>query len=129
MPTLKNISRSIELGSVNLKLKECGHRYSDGHVGYFVAVLDVDIPFNIRVTTEGYIAPAIATFVSINGKYQCTRRQGCISLLTPGGDVGRSDYEVEFRLRQKEGKTAAGSFVTHEWTFAKLKRMRPCGAR
>ena len=45
MPTLKQIKGSIELGPGNTILKEYGARYSDGHVEAFVAVPDVDVPF------------------------------------------------------------------------------------
>ena len=120
MPTLKQISCSIELGLGNTKLKEYGARYSDGHVESFIAVPDTDIPFTVHIKSEGYIAPGLAFFVFMDGEYQCNRNRTCLQL--PGPDVQIRQYETEFRLRQKEEKTSFGSFVVRDWTFAKLNR-------
>ena len=120
MPTLKQINCSIELGTANVKLKEYGARYSDGHVETFIAVPEIDLPFSIHVTSDGYIAPGLALFVFIDGEYQCNRNR--VKLKLPGEGVQRREYETEFRLRQKEEKSDAGSFVVRDWKFAKLNR-------
>lgn len=120
MPTLKQINCSIELGPGNTKLKEYGARYSDGHVETFVAVPDTDIPFNIHLRTEGYIAPGIALFVFMDGEYQCNRNRHGLKL--PGDGVQPQEYETEFRVRQREEKTNFGTLVAREWSFAKLNR-------
>lgn len=118
MPTLKQISCSLELGS-NTRLKEYGHRYTDGGVEAFVAVPDTQIPFHIRVTSSGYIAPGLAAFVFMDGAYQCNRNRQRLAIPAPGLDP--SKYEVDFQLRQKEEKTSEGLFVAREWSFAQLK--------
>ena len=118
MPTLKQINCSIELGPSNTKLKEYGARYSDGHVESFVAVPETDIPFSIHLQSEGYIAPGIAFFVFMDGEYQCNRNR--IGLKLPLEDIQPTEYETEFRVRQKEEKTSFGTFVVRNWTFAKL---------
>lgn len=120
MPTLKQISCSIEIGTSNAKLKEYGTRYSDGHVETFIAVPRADICFTVHLRSEGYIAPGLAFFTFMDGQYQCNRNRVCLKL--PGEGVTPSAYETEFRLRQKEEKTGSGSFTVREWTFAKLDR-------
>ena len=120
MPTLKQISCSVELGSGNTKLKEYGARYSDGHVEAFICAPDTTVPFTIHIKTEGYIAPGMAFFLFMDGEYQCNRNR--IGLPIPVDGVQSSECEVEFRLRQKEEKTSAGTFVVRDWTFAKLNR-------
>lgn len=120
MPKLKQIDCSIELGSSNTKLKEYGARYSDGQIETFIAVPDADVPFSIHVKTGGYIAPGISFFVFMDGEYQCNRNR--VGLKLPADGVQPKEYEAEFRLRQKEEKTAQGSFVVRDWTFAKLNR-------
>ncbi len=120
MPTLKQIKCSIELGPSNTVLKEYGARYSDGHVEAFIAVPGTDVPFTVHLKSEGYIAPGLAFFVFMDGQYQCNRNK--VDLKLPGGGVERSDYETEFRLRQKEEKTSTGTFVARDWTFAKLNK-------
>lgn len=120
MPELKQIEASIELGPSNTRLKEYGARYSDGHVETFVAVPDTDMPFTIHLKTQGYIAPGISFFVFMDGEYQCNRNK--VGLKLPGDGVKPSEYETDFRLRQKEEKTSAGSFVAREWSFAKLDK-------
>lgn len=118
MPTLKQIQCSIELGPSNTKLTEYGARYSDGHVESFIAVPDTDLPFTIHLTSQGYIAPGLAFFVYIDGEYQCNRNR--TNLRLPETGVQPSEYETEFRLRQKEEKTSLGTFVARDWTFVKL---------
>lgn len=119
MPTLKQITCSIQLGPSDTKLKEYGHRFTDGGVEAFVAVPDTKIPFNVRVTSSGYIAPGLAAYVFMDGQYQCNRNRQRLQLPAPG--MSARDYEVDFRLRQKEEKTAEGTFVAREWTFAELR--------
>ena len=119
MPKLKQIECSIELGPRNVKLKEYGARYNDGHVETFIAIPDTDIPFTIHIKTDGYIAPGLAFFAFMDGEYQCNRNR--IGFKVPGPGVEPAQYETEFRLRQKEEKTAYGSFVSRDWSFKKLQ--------
>lgn len=120
MPTLKQISCSLEVGT-NTRLKEYGHTYTDGGVEAFVAIPDAPIPFRVRVTSSGYIAPGLAAYVFMDGAYQCNRNRQKLAMPTPGSQVDPHEYEVDFTLRQKEEKTSDGLFVAREWTFAQLK--------
>jgi len=119
MPTLKQITCSLELGPRSTKLKEYGVRYSDGAVETFIAVPETKIPFYIHLETKGYIAPGLAAFVFIDGQYQCNRNKLRLQLPEDGMDL--SQYEIEFYMRQKEEKAADGRFVGREWAFAELK--------
>ncbi|KAK5718857.1 hypothetical protein LTR17_015537 [Elasticomyces elasticus] len=118
MPTLKQVTCSIELGSTNAKLKEYGARYSDGAVETFVAIPETGVPFVIHIESKGYIAPGLAVFVFIDGKYQSNRNK--LGLKMPGDDIDPKRYEVDFMMRQKEEKGADGRFVGREWSFVEL---------
>lgn len=118
MPTLKQITCNVELGASHAKLKEYGARYSDGAVETFIAIPEAGIPFNIRISTKGYIAPGLAAFVFIDGNYQANRNR--LGLKMPAHGVDPSQHEVEFVMRQKEEKGADGRFVGREWSFAQL---------
>lgn len=119
MPTLKQISCSIDLGPSHVKLPEHGTITRDGYVETFVAVSDSSIPFTVHVKSRGWIAPGLAIFVFMDGEYQCNRNRTDLKIPAPG--LERKDYEAEFRLRQNEQKgTGDGRFVAREWTFAKL---------
>ncbi|KAF2210863.1 hypothetical protein CERZMDRAFT_99027 [Cercospora zeae-maydis SCOH1-5] len=115
MPTLKQISCSLEVGS-NTRLKEYGHSYTDGGVEAFVAIPDAQIPFRLRVTSTGYIAPGLAAYVFMDGVYQCNRNRQRLTMPSPASLVEPHEYEVDFTLRQKEEKTSDGLFVAREWT-------------
>ncbi|KAL1302488.1 hypothetical protein AAFC00_002879 [Neodothiora populina] len=118
MPTLRQLTCSIELGSTDLKLDEFGTRYGDGHVETYVAVPYEDISFSIHLTSKGYVAPGIAFFVFIDGQYQCNRnRRG---LLVPEHNTPSKQYEIDLRARQKETKQPDGSFIGRDWTFHEL---------
>ncbi|CAK1354440.1 unnamed protein product [Cercospora beticola] len=123
MPTLKQISCSLEVGT-NTRLKEYGHTYTDGGVEAFVAIPDAPIPFRVRVTSSGYIAPGLAAYVFMDGAYQCNRNRQKLAMPPPDSQVDPHEYEVDFTLRQKEEKTSDGLFVAREWTFAQLKTDR-----
>ncbi|WPG97992.1 Hypothetical protein R9X50_00077500 [Acrodontium crateriforme] len=118
MPTLKQLTCSIELGTTNIKLKEYDKTYGDGKIEAYIAIPDVKVPFHVHVTSEGYIAPGIAVFVFIDGIYHTNRN--ITGLKLPGADVKISQYEIDLRLRQKEEKNSNGMFVGREWTFAAL---------
>ncbi|RMX98371.1 hypothetical protein D0868_10126 [Hortaea werneckii] len=118
MPKLKQLVCSIELGQSRTPLQEYGAHYSDGAVESFVAVPDTKIPFCIRLKSEGYIAPGLAAFVFMDGQYQCNRNK--LQLRMPDDGVPESEYEIDFCLRQKEEKTANGTFVGRQWSFAEL---------
>ena len=120
MPQLKQISCHVEVGNANMSLPEYSTRYQDGCVQTFIAVPEIDVPFTVHIKTQGYIAPGLAFFIFIDGEYHCNRNR--INLRLPDTDISPKQYEVEFRLRQKEEKTTDDTFVTREWTFAKLNR-------
>ena len=118
MPKLKQITCSIELGQSRTKLREYGARYSDGAVETFIAVPETHVPFCVRVQSDGYIAPGLAVFVFMDGQYQCNRNK--LKLSIPTDNMPKNQYEVDFCLRQKEEKTASGTFVGRDWSFAQL---------
>lgn len=120
MPTLKQISCSIELGPSNVKLPEYGTIVRDGYIETFVAVQNSRIPFTIHIKSRGYIGPGLAFFVYMDGEYQCNRNR--TDLKIPASGLGSEETEAEFRLRQREEKTGNGGFVAREWTFARLDR-------
>jgi hypothetical protein len=115
MPSLKQLSCSIELGSTNTKLTEYGKDYGDGHVTSYIAVPGEEVKFSVHLSSTGYIASGLAMFVFMDGHYQCNRnRRG---LVLPGPRVSAEQYEVDLRVRQKESKQADGSFLGRDWSF------------
>ncbi|CAK3997896.1 Hypothetical predicted protein [Lecanosticta acicola] len=119
MPTLKQITASLELGSSGARLKEYGHRYTDGGVEAFVVVPETDMPFHVHITSSGYIAPGLAAYVYMDGEYQSNRNRQRLQIPAPA--MRAEEYEIDFNMRQKEEKSADGLFVARDWTFAKLK--------
>lgn len=118
MLPLKQLTCSIELGSTNVKLKEFGTHYGDGHVETFIPVPREEVNFSIHLTSERYIAPGVAFFVYIDGQYQCNRnRRG---LVVPESDTPVEKYQVDLRVRQKETKQPGGGFIGRGWTFHEL---------
>jgi len=117
MPTLKQVTCSVFTEN-DIKLREHQTTYSDGFVSSYVVVPPKSTKFNIKVTSEGYVGPGLAMYVFIDGVSQCNRNR--TGLLLPATGVSKSDYEVEFRVRQKEEKLADGTWVGREWTFAGL---------
>ncbi|KAG9869135.1 hypothetical protein KCU86_g2762, partial [Aureobasidium melanogenum] len=115
MPSLKQLTCSIELGSTHTKIPEYGKAYGDGHVTSYIAVPSEEVNFSVHLTSQGYIAPGLAMFVYMDGQYQCNRnRRG---LRVPGKGVKSDQVEVDLRVRQKETKQADGSFLGRDWTF------------
>jgi len=117
MPTLKQITCLVHSEN-DIKLREHQTTYSDGFVSSYIVVPPKPTKFNIQVSSEGYVAPGLAMYVFIDGVMQCNRNR--TGLLLPAAGVSKSDYEVEFRVRQKEEKLANGTWVGREWTFASL---------
>lgn len=119
MPTLKQVTCSLELGPNNTKIKEYCHRYTDGGVEAFIAVPEADIPFKIHVASHGYIAYGLAAFVYMDGQYQCNRNKQHLAVPREGMNPDR--YEVDFKFLQREEKKGGGTYIAREWTFAQLK--------
>lgn len=124
MPTLKQITCAIELGPGNTRLKEYGHTVADGAVEtYIVAPEDsFDIPFHVRITSDGYIAPGLSAYVFMDGEYQCNRNR--LRLRLPEDGMSSDEYEIDFKLRQKEEKTSDGTFIARDWFFTPLNTGR-----
>ena len=117
MPTLKQVTCSVECDNT-VRLREHGTLYSDGFVSTYIVVPPQPTKFSIHVTSEGFIARGLAIYVFIDGVPQCNRNR--TDLLYPCAGLKKSDYEVKFRIRQKEEKLADGKWVAREWTFADL---------
>jgi hypothetical protein len=116
MPTLKDISCSIELPDSQRTLQEFGTTYGDGFVETFVSVPNKPQSFSIHLTSEKFIAPGISMYVFVDGVYQCNRNRQNLKL-RKGSD---SRSVVDLRVRQKEEKQKDGSMIAREWKFEKL---------
>ncbi|KAK4993525.1 hypothetical protein LTR50_000455 [Elasticomyces elasticus] len=118
MPRLGALKCTIELAPTNLALKEYGTQYGDGFVEAFVAVPNAELNFSVHLTSNGYIAPGVAMFVYIDGRYQGNRnRRG---LVIPDDCTTPEMTNFDLRLRQRESKDLNGMFVGRDWSFAKL---------
>jgi len=124
MPTCNKVSCAILLPPTDTPLPEYHRRYLDSSVSVYVPVPDVPIlhaapSFNIQLWTDGYIAPGLAMFVYIDGRYQCNRSK---RMPPPGSATGNGGSGVEMRVRQKVVKVAGGGgdFVGREWRWVEL---------
>lgn len=113
MPTLKQITCSVVVGGGEVKINEYGHIYNDGAVECFIPVPGNEASFHIHLYSTGYIAPGIAVFVYIDGKYQCNRNKP---------STAQRNHRIDLQLRQKEDKLHTGDFVGRGWSFTDLKR-------
>jgi len=118
MPTLKQLTCTIERAGSQIALKEYSTAYSDGFVQTYVAIPPVSTTFSVHLRSNGYIAPGLAMFVYMDGKYQCNRNRR--NLKVPDGTMSRRHTEIDFRVRQKEEKLEDGSYLGKEWRFEKL---------
>ncbi|KKY19353.1 putative zinc finger zz-type protein [Diplodia seriata] len=115
MPTLKQLTCTLEKEPSRSPLKEFSTNYSDGFVETYVAVPIERTGFGIHLKSSGYIAPGLAMFVYIDGVYQCNRHRQ--NLIPPDGTVPSDFYETNFRVLQKEEKTGKGQFIGRAWSF------------
>jgi hypothetical protein len=67
MPTLKHLTCHVEWASSQVPLSEFQTAYADGYVETYIAVPSFPTPFEIRLTSNGYIAPGLAMFVFVSG--------------------------------------------------------------
>ncbi|KAF4536547.1 Zinc finger zz-type protein [Lasiodiplodia theobromae] len=118
MPTLKQLTCTLEKEPSRTPLTEYSTSYSDGFVETYVAVPDERTGFGIHLHSHGYIAPGLAMFVYIDGVYQCNRHRN--SLLAPDGTVTPEFYEVDFHVFQQEEKVSKGKFLGRAWSFNTL---------
>lgn len=118
MPELNQVTCSIELGRTNRKLRKYGTTYGNKQVQCYTAVPNEEVNFSIRLTSKGYIAPGLAMFVFVDGQYQCNRNRAGLRL--PDGGTSPRDYEVDFRVRQKEEQQPNDKFIGRDWSFASL---------
>jgi hypothetical protein len=117
MPSLNNLTCTVELTPSNVTLTEHGTRYGDGEVETYIAVPSIrkskPLTFSLHLRATGYIGPGLAMFVYIDGLYQCNRHR---TSLRPDGRC-----EMNFRVRQEERQTNSGElFIGRDWSFARL---------
>lgn len=56
MPTLKQLTCTVEWTGSNVPLQEFQPTYGDGYVHTFIAVPPIQTPFSVHLTSHGYIA-------------------------------------------------------------------------
>lgn len=122
MPSLKDLSCTIELSNSQQALQEFGTIYGDGFVETFVPVPSKPQPFSVHLTSNKFIAPGLALYVFIDGVYQCNRNRQDLKLRKPSDNRSL----VDFRVRQKEEKQRDGSMIAREWTFERLSSGKYC---
>lgn len=125
MPSLKDLSCSIELADPQQTLQEYGSTYGDGFLETFVAVPSEARPFAVRLTSNAYIAEGLAMYVFIDGVYQCNRNQRGLKDRRRGSSSSDKPLSprhtlVDFVVRQKEETQKCGEMIAREWKFEKL---------
>ena len=118
MPTLKQLTCSLEWESTSVALQEYQTTYSDGYVETYIVVPDNPTPFSIHLQSNGYIAPGLSMFVYMDGVYQCNRLRR--NLRMPEEDSPKHHTEIDFRVRQKEQILSKGRFIGMAWNFNRV---------
>ena len=121
MPSLNRLECTLEAAPAGTAFTEYLTTYHNSVVETYIAVPPASSSnsFNIRLKSTGYVAPGLAAFVFIDGVYQCNRNRTHLQL--PAEGIPRSQIEVDFRLRQKEERSAdGGSMIGKAWSFEKL---------
>jgi hypothetical protein len=118
MPTLKQLDCIVEWDSSKVPFKEYGVSYCDGVVVCHIVVPQGRVPFSIHLTSHGYIAPGIAMYVYMDGIYQCNRNR--FNLVIPDDSTPCKQFEVDFRVRQKEERRGDGDWIGRSWRFEDL---------
>ena len=115
MPTLRQLTCSIEWGNSGIAFQEHGIKYGDGVVEAFIAIPESSPqPFVVRLTSRGYIAEGLAVIVFIDGEYHANRNR---TGLQPMQKSKPKFTEIDFLFRQKEILQDDGSFLGREWRF------------
>lgn len=118
MPTLRELTCSVELFGDQTALREFGTTYNDSLVETFVSVPSKPQSFSIHVISDTISAPGIAIFVFIDGVYQCNRNKPCVRRRRDILSEGK--HCVDLRVRQKEETLSNGEMVARMWAFEKL---------
>ncbi|KAI9819458.1 MAG: hypothetical protein M1827_006906 [Pycnora praestabilis] len=118
MPTLKQLTCTIEWAGSEVSLQEHATAYSDGFVQTYVAIPPASTAFTVHLTSSGYIAPGIAMFIYMDGIYQCNRNRRGLKM--PRAGTRKNETEINLRVRQKEEKQENGTWLGKEWRFEKL---------
>ena len=127
MPTLKQLTCTLEWTPTNTPIPEHGTAYADGYVSTYIAIpaSHAPTPFSVHLISNGYIAPGLAMFVFMDGVYQCNRNRCGLAAVEEqaGGERGRRrrKMEVDFRVRQKEVGRGEGEFEGRAWRFERVK--------
>lgn len=119
MPKLNQLTCHVE-GPGNTPLLEYQTAYKDGCVETWIATLPSGVPFTIRLSSKGYIAPGLAMFVYVDGVPQCNRNR--TNLMFPSPNSPRSATEIDIRVRQKEERVGREreKWIARDWMFAKF---------
>jgi hypothetical protein len=115
MPTLKQLTCSIEWADTGTPFKEYGTVYGDGLVETFIAVPEKPQPFSIHLVSTGYISEGLSMIIFIDGEYQCNRNRTNLRFWKP--NAARNLTDIDFRLRQKEKPVGDGTYIGREWRF------------
>ena len=115
MPTLRQLSCSIEWGNTGVPFTEYGTRYGDRVVETWIAVPDKPQPFAIHIKSKGFIADGLAVIVFIDGQYHCNRNR--TNLRPCKGNTRSQATEIDFIMRQKEKSIGDGSYLGRDWRF------------
>lgn len=121
MPTLKQLTCTVERGNTKKSFNEYGTAYGDGYVETYIPLSFSDTSFAIHLVSKGYIAPGLAMFVYIDGIYQCNRNRYNLKLPEKKAQISKS--EIDFRVRQKEERVGVGDgdYIGREWRFHHLQ--------
>lgn len=128
MPSLKQLTCTIQWGPTNIPFTEYGKMYGDGVVESFICVpSNTPQSFAVHLCSKGFIYDGLAMVVFIDGQYHVNRNR--TNLIPPeslpndrardadSAAAIRRRTEVEFLVRQKEKSHGDGLYMGRSWRF------------
>lgn len=119
MPTLKDLTCSVEIGKYDQKLTEFQLQYEDAFAVCHIVVPEEPTTFSIHLTSQGFIAESILAMIWIDGVYQCNKLHTNLRPPTPEDPRGK---QLNLRMRQMIRPTGEdGVFTGSQWVFDRVQ--------
>lgn len=118
MPVLNQLECYIKLADSGLRLIEYDTWWGANAVECYVAIPNQPSPFKIQLDCKGYVSPALAAYVYMDGVYQCNRFNK--GPLPPEDARTLDDTKMGITLTGKEYYLQGSRQIQQPWRFEKL---------
>jgi hypothetical protein len=109
MPSLGSLSCQIIVANGSHSFREYGTTYHNSAVETYIVIPSRRLPFHISLKADAYIAPGLAAFIFIDGKYQANRNQR--------GFTAMSKTKFNLLFTGGEHSEANETFKKTDWWF------------